>query len=523
MTRTKALALAIVLGVAAAGAIAIYPTILIGAPLLFVALLILIIGVIPFKGLTLVEWRRTQRKKMKEDAILVSSTRHNNGIIINGGNISVFLELTATPYRLNRGDLGVTLPLETISNFFTTAGARLHQITVHSIAQKSAGTTAFSKIYTSALPKDTISNVQTVVEVTFNIGETTHEIYRRAAVVDEDLDDDAITVGVTRFAEAVAATLRNALIADNIDCRVLTAPDIEVWHKNVNLMIGNGMKKPKRDVLPGSKTSPAVRMFISPSADVPPSITKAADAVLVSRQFQPDGGIVRSRTVVGMVANNGAPPKGIKDMTVALQQQYACGTVVDPTRKTEHVEGSWSRDKQGNLDSLFPLAGAGVRLGASAVLDRTTTGANGNHIYVQGTDTVFMALSGARGSIVWTSIPDSFLLVIMLRMQSAGERVFFLTADPARTDEMRRYSIPVGKVAPEGATVVVVDHGMPTSSGAAYMTWALTTKPPRSGLYSIVADETGSTVIRARGVARRVFWTHSVDEQAFIATTQKNR
>lgn len=515
MTRTKSIALAIVLALAGAGAIALYPSPYVGCGLILAGLLIFFIGAVPIKGLTPLEWRRTRRKNFSEDAILVSSSRHGNGIIINGADISLFLELTGSPYQLNRGESEHLLPLETISNFFTTAGARLRRITVHSIAQRSSGTNAFSKIYIGRLPKKTISNIRTIVEVTFRLDETTHEVYRRAAIINEKLDDDSVTVGVTRFAESIAATLRNALIADNIHCHVLSDMDVALWHKNVDSMIGYGMTKPTRNLLPGSKASPAVRMFISPTEDVSPAITRATDAVLISRQLEPDGKTVRTRTIVGMVANNGAPPKSINSMTVALRQQYACGTVVDPTRKTEHVEGSWGSEAQGSLDAEFPLSGAGVRLGTSAIKNRNKTNEE-DPDYIQGKDTVFMTLSGARGTTVWCSIPPLILIMTIFRLESAGEKVFFLTGSSDQVEELKRYNIDAGRTIPPGTTVVIVDKGMPTTASPAHMTLALTNKPPRSSLYSIVSDETGNTVIRARGIARRVFWTSTSDERAFL-------
>ena len=102
-------------------------------------------------------------------------------------------------------------------------------------------------------------------------------------------------------------------------------------------------------------------------------------------------------------------------------------------------------------------------------------------------------------------------------MQSAGEKVFVLTSDVNRIEAMRKYNIPTGKAVPLGATVVIADRNMPSTADASRITWALTDKPPRSATYSIVADKTGSTVIRAHGTAHRVFWTSSTDERAFMS------
>ena len=464
--------------------------------------------------------RRRFNRPVRDEAMVVDTNKHRAGMVIDDDKVSVFLELIGNPYELTRdvNSEKPSVPLEHVIGYLNSTSFPIHSVNVISYGRRVADGSAYANIYGRSIASGSLSQARTIIQITSSLTDSMHEVYRRAVAITPEITDKTTTIGVTRYMETVAGSIRNHLLTHGVLTAIMSGRDVARFHGSVLELVNHGIMREKWDHLPGSESSPATRVFSTKQPDVDMIDVGDHTAVLVSRTIAPRGNLFDVTTVVGVCEDDGQIPSSMPKMTVEKGRQGDLATRFLPLAKDPGMKFAPTVTMSGSdIVGKFPAVGMGVRVGVSAV--RNDAGQ-----LVPGDDDVYLSLAGTKNTLFYTDVPESVEMSLLKRLRASGSDAAMLVSDMADKEMTEMADIP-SVTGLRKYPVIAVQASKETVKPSPLCTViAFTDNIPVSSRTNLHIDPvTNMATIRAGGVPRKFFWTTDADERAFLAQSSTSR
>ena len=484
---------------------------IISASFIIAAVVTVVMFMLTSKGRTFWEWRKLARHRKttaRADSLIFSM--ENNAVTWDGNRLSMFLELTPSPFHVtawkSQTDEGLpTVPLDVIADTLRQYDITLDHISVISHGYITESSSPYNVIYASTASYGKYSRFRTIIEVSIKLATSLNSIDSRRG------PDDGPEVGAARTVNVATQRLMRTLIDDGWYARPMTRSQVTKFDDEISTRVGDAFENEMSNVMGYEKRT---QIYSINDVEVhPQELSSTADSVTIYHLLRPESKTqVNVNTYVMLTGNDPEDTDVARGYSIEtgvqgdlLSQILPLAPFVDTLRRN-----TVTFSHPAEIERVGQALGTGIFLG---------------NRYKRKTDKLFMSLIGSKDQTLYIASHPNFLRNLITRAAAAGETVDIMLPDP--TGEWKAwvnyFNSPHVRLVKNhsGGSILVVNGDSGVSNKKGVITFALCTNtPPRSAKYAItsVGDNVYNIKTAEDGVSS-VIWVADRTERVWLRPT----